>query len=938
MVLSTSLSSVYAQESDITIKGELNPKLGQQQYQYEIHVSGKIFNKGLIEISEYSSNEKPSSWMKYFLSGGDYTYTTRFDASLDTSSPYTIHVKNGKTDGILELFVPVVKKQTLIIIPNTPENNKESMIPPDSTEESLFENIVEELQDYFIFNLSSVMLYVIIPIVLIPIVLISVIFCFWYFRKNKTESESEPVIESLPIHEPVIESSPIPEPKGSEPFLDNNVSRSPRSPSLNIKTKEGFPLRPIIECSLNDEFDKTIISIFSSSDKIKWKKIHEANELKKDPWHMLGESQKDSVVYFEDEYCQYGENRFYKIIASNKIGDSDPTIGKFTAPEPPKPPLSVNDFEIQIDNSKKDYSLVFLNWNEPNDNGSKITHYTIEHKNKKFQEIEKIEAQETSCTIRVGKGNVYEFQIFATNAGGTSSPGIKKEKFLSSKPLDEYQQKAVSFRYDSPILVNAGPGSGKTTVIVERVKDLILNQNVPPNKILCVTFNTRSKENMTQRFNEDPDLKAQGIEFPVLEKSFENNDRTNVRTWNSLGRELAKLSKNCFFESSDTSKWIRNNCEKFGFDSEDGLKLGLSLFKTELITPDNLKDYLDSIPDPNDSEHKLEKFCKFYAHYVLYLKSLEKYDHADELVKAKDHLESSGVHNIGWSKKFDHVLIDEFQDNNYTQTEIAKLLAPEGKITVVGDADQTINTFQGSNIENFSNYEKHYGLSKKQKIELLYNYRSTKNIVQSGNQVISLVQGRSKKTIKTKNEDGSEINLINIENFAQQGETIAKLIQNQMGKPLIRRDGKIKKITYGDFAIVTRINAKKDDLLKKLELLKIPVTEKMENPGNKVAIGTVHVSKGLEFPFVFVTDFINGLFPLELSEKTKLQEIKIPESLLHYKSSLSPEIEHDNEEVRICYVATTRAIHSLYIISYDHGLFGNTTPSRFLEKLIQKPL
>jgi len=901
------VSPAYAQ-TDIVIQGDQYPKLNHQ-IQYKIIFSGNVVNKGIVEIAQYSEDQEPS-WMKQSLNSNLETiYTTKFDQT----GSHTIHVKNGNNEKLLDIFPGQVPPSlnTLNEDELKLEFNEDFEIMPEPNNEQSSNLDNSEKDDSFPW------------IGLLGLLAIPVYFVFQVlFRKNP---DPKPDPDPKPKPDPKPDPDPKPEP---EPELPPLVPLE-----LFVSAKTNSLLTPQIKCIISETYSKCKIELFSSTDEQNWKKIHESNELQKDPWYFTGEEQ-NSQIFFDDYPCNYDEKRFYKAIAVNSSGSSTPVFTSFTAPGMPKPPESINDFTIDIDNSHNNFGNVVLKWHAPNDNGSKITNYEVISKDKINQNLKNTSCLDTVCSIDLEKGHVYEFEIFATNAGGTSNPGIKKEKFITSKSLDEYQQKVVSFSFDFPILVNAGPGSGKTTVIVERVKDLILNQKISPEKILCVTFNKRAQENMVTRLQNDPDLKEQNIVFPKIKKFPSGYERSeNIRTWNSLGREIAEFKSSNHFESIETKKWIKDNCSKFGFNnSKDQLRdldQAISSFKTELISPEILEDYLAKLESKDEI---LENFCKLYSKYIQNLYSLKKFDHADELVSSYTALKDSPIDKIRWSKKFDHVLVDEFQDNNFVQTEIARFLAPDGKITVVGDADQTINTFQGSNVENFTQFKNHYGLNSEQEIGLLYNYRSTKNIVNCANHAISIVSNRQEKTIKTKNESGSKISHYTLDDQSEQAELITQIIHKRIGKKLTRRDGKTSPINFGDFAIVTRMTNHRDQLSSQLKELGIPVTNNMENPQNSVAIGTVHASKGLEFPFVFVAYFFDAIFPLGF----KSSIVEIPESLRHYPSDQSEKGKHDDEETRIFYVAITRAIDSLYLLYPKKGNFGSTSVSPFFINLEEK--
>jgi len=405
----------------------------------------------------------------------------------------------------------------------------------------------------------------------------------------------------------------------------------------------------------------------------------------------------------------------------------------------------------------------------------------------------------------------------------------KSTKFKTSTMLDPEQLRAVQHPYDKPLAVTAGPGSGKTRVVAERVKDLILNQGVDKEKILCITFSGAAQKTMIDRLNEDSDLKNQGISFTkktvstfhsycydVLElkeyktKQFDpvfvikkTNDNDNDREYtNEMKGWINEFKKN----------FHNHSFKKFGIDDESINKLvdGVSAFKREDRTINDLDKYLQKNISKISDEYleKLEDLLKYFKLYENYLKKLKKYDFDDFLQitvnekLVKDSLEKE-------IKTVDHLIIDEFQDNNYLQFEISKLLTPTGHITVVGDKNQSVYSFQGANIENFSNFTSHY--KKSTSIHLKHNYRSTPQIVDLSNKLLENKSDFSEST--TNNESGNKVNVLEFCNEKNEYEFFKTLVCSKINTLLKKRNNLESQITFSDFLIIARTN----DIRKKIK-------------------------------------------------------------------------------------------------------------------------
>lgn len=265
--------------------------------------------------------------------------------------------------------------------------------------------------------------------------------------------------------------------------------------------------------------------------------------------------------------------------------------------------------------------------------------------------------------------------------------------------LDDRQREAVDHA-SGPLRVEAGPGSGKTRVIVERAARLVAG-GLPQDSILCVTFTRKAAGEMDRRLQEMDigGVRVETIHSFCLEVLRENYLRTGISEKTRRFSELARLV------------WCVRNSDRFGIDGEvirldrnpadlfGPMMSAVSLAKRELISPEDLERRISQgPPGPDDQEwfDQLAELSKVYRAYDSYKTEKNLIDY-DDMVAATVRLMSQDRSVLErYRQRYRHVLVDEFQDNNYAQFLLVRLLAGSGGITVVGDVDQSIMGFQGA--------------------------------------------------------------------------------------------------------------------------------------------------------------------------------------------------------------------------------------------------
>lgn len=402
--------------------------------------------------------------------------------------------------------------------------------------------------------------------------------------------------------------------------------------------------------------------------------------------------------------------------------------------------------------------------------------------------------------------------------------------------LNSQQQEAIS-HIDGPLQLIAGPGSGKTFVLVEKVKNLVAS-DVPQSSILCMTFTEKAAGEMKQRLEK----------LGILD--------SKINTFHSFAKELLEdnfvesgLDKSTkIFKKTSQLVWCIRNTDRFNFNS-DYLDIGnnqvriysaileaISSFKEEMISPKELAKYIKlnleklSQSDQSDLEikkqlkffHRLNEFNKVYEEYEKYREEKNLIDFDDMVTKAITLLEKDSVVLQHYLDKFKYILVDEFQDNNFSQLKLVKILGAGKNVTVVGDDDQCIMRFQGAFFGIFKDFQTIFSDFKK--IELSRNYRSTKNIVNLVNQLLEPVKERESKYLFSEEEDGEPVRVITTPTDRGEVEFVAKTIRTLLDKPLKRRDGSTSPVTYRDIAILSRRKAEGQKFTKILRSFGIPAT------------------------------------------------------------------------------------------------------------------
>ena len=356
------------------------------------------------------------------------------------------------------------------------------------------------------------------------------------------------------------------------------------------------------------------------------------------------------------------------------------------------------------------------------------------------------------------------------------------------------QLKAVKHK-TGPMLVIAGPGSGKTTVLTARIRNLIEEYSVNPANILVITFTKAAANEMKSRFNN------------MMGRSTNVTFGTFHAVFFMILRAAYNYSVDSIIKEDVRQNIIKQAIERSRLEPDDlnemisNITGEISRVKTEAI--DINAYYSASCPE--------EEFRDIYKYYVKTLKKMGLIDFDDMLLYCHELLTTRRDILAKWQQKYQYILIDEFQDINKIQYDIIKLLAkPQDNLFIVGDDDQSIYGFRGSKPEIMLNFDKDYPDT--DKVILDTNYRSTGNIVSAAGKVIAHNKVRFAKNINTVNDPGDKVDIIE---FNTQAEEYEKIIDN------IRRES-ASGGNYSDNAVLFRTNSTAAGFVRKLVEYSVP--------------------------------------------------------------------------------------------------------------------
>ena len=351
--------------------------------------------------------------------------------------------------------------------------------------------------------------------------------------------------------------------------------------------------------------------------------------------------------------------------------------------------------------------------------------------------------------------------------------------------LNPPQREAVE-TVDGPLLILAGPGSGKTRVITTRIAYLMRVVGVYPSRMMAVTFTNKASREMRERVfdlvGEDTERLTLGTFHAIC-----------VRILRTSGQPIGLDRNLVIYDEDDKASIIKDAMKDLNIDPRNfpprGMSSAISASKSQMIDAQDHRLHVHSYFD--------EVVGRVFQRYQAILEENNGVDFDDLLLKAVQLFDRSPETLEKYANRYRYLLIDEFQDTNIVQYRLAKQIASQhGNICVVGDPDQSIYSWRHADIRNILSFEKDFPKAKV--IYLEQNYRSTQTILESAQNVIAANQHRKEKNLWTDNGQGVPITMSEAYNEQDEAQTVAKEIER-----LMRDDDH----DLGDMAVMYRTNA-----------------------------------------------------------------------------------------------------------------------------------
>ncbi|MCR5653693.1 MAG: UvrD-helicase domain-containing protein, partial [Ruminococcus sp.] len=361
------------------------------------------------------------------------------------------------------------------------------------------------------------------------------------------------------------------------------------------------------------------------------------------------------------------------------------------------------------------------------------------------------------------------------------------------KQMNEMQQKAV-FCTEGPLLILAGAGSGKTTVLVNRIAYILQSGLCKPWQILAITFTNKAAGELKDRICAAVPEGGDDIWAATFHS-------TCARILRRYGDRIGYSNHFTVYDSADQKSLIKKALNQLNIDEKRypvrSVLSEISKAKDKMQTPEQMLRYAEK-----KNDFRLEIVAKIYQIYQSELINSDAMDFDDMLCNTVKLFEGNPDVLEYYQNLFRYIMVDEYQDTNKVQYKFVAMLAEKSRnICVVGDDDQSIYKFRGATIENILSFESKFKNAKV--IRLEQNYRSTKTILDAANNVIDNNTARKGKTLWTENEKGQKITVHTALSEREEAMYIAdKILEG------VDNDGR----SFSDFAVLYRMNAQSNAL------------------------------------------------------------------------------------------------------------------------------
>jgi DNA helicase-2/ATP-dependent DNA helicase PcrA len=462
--------------------------------------------------------------------------------------------------------------------------------------------------------------------------------------------------------------------------------------------------------------------------------------------------------------------------------------------------------------------------------------------------------------------------------------------------LNPRQQEAVEHR-GRPLIVQAGPGTGKTRVLVQRAVAL-LEEGIEPEAILMITFTRKAAAEMAQRLARQKPS-ASGVQ---------------VSTFHSLGKSILTQAR---------------GSEPRVLGQEERLSLIALLAKEAGMAASELSERLSLLKQvmepPSDPA-----FFPLFAQYEAALAQEDALDMDDLVRRAADFVTEDQDLARHWQNRFAQVMVDEYQDVNQAQVALLQgIVGPKTQVTAIGDPDQAIYGFRGADSRYFQDFARDFSGASQMGLEM--NYRSTASILAAAQSLIQAASDSARVLLKPARDGGPRPELCTLPSPRAEAAWVAAKVVDLLGgldSRQVEADPGTPEEGYGarDIAVLYRLHALAGPLREALNQAGVPVqvaareplaeTDPLDFKAQRVSLLSMHAAKGLEFTVVFLAGLEEGILP--------------------YLPPNRPPADPD-EERRLLYVAMTRAKERLFMThSRTRTLFGRSrrpSASPFLKEI-----
>ncbi len=351
--------------------------------------------------------------------------------------------------------------------------------------------------------------------------------------------------------------------------------------------------------------------------------------------------------------------------------------------------------------------------------------------------------------------------------------------------LNPAQREAVE-AIAGPVLILAGPGSGKTRVIAHRIAYLIKVCGVNPYRIMAVTFTNKAAREMEARL-------YRLVSGSVKDLTLGTFHAICARILRMDGKAIGIDSRFVIYDAEDQISLLKRGLQQVGLDPKQyaprAIHSAISAAKSRLLTP---QDYIQ-----HSHSYFEEVVHRIYERYQQLLTESNALDFDDLLMKAVQLFRNNPEILSKYHSRYHHIQVDEFQDTNLTQYELMKQLAGKYRnICVVGDPDQSIYSWRFADLRNILSFEKDYPEAKVVLLE--QNYRSTKMILETASHIITANQQRKPKGLWTTNEEGELTTVVETYTEHEEAQFVVNEVERLVGQ---------NKASLGDCAVMYRTNA-----------------------------------------------------------------------------------------------------------------------------------